>query len=143
MQQDLKDTSGVKQAAEEKSVRPSMRRSGPPGRPLAVLLLTLYLLIALAPLALAYLQGIPRRSFGDELSSALAMVAFAIVPMPGPFLESGYELYDPIAVVGLFNPKVGFSPLDIVDFASDTPKRYDAPLPGSPLEDFNDLGIQC
>lgn len=71
------------------------------------------------------------------------MVAFAIVPTDGPFLCSACELWEPTAVVGLFNPKVGFlisSPLEIVeDLASDMPNRDEAPLPASSLEDFIDL----
>ncbi|MCB1811792.1 MAG: hypothetical protein KDK04_08765 [Candidatus Competibacteraceae bacterium] len=44
-----------------------------------LLLLLLYLIIALLPLLLAYLQGLPPRPFADELSSALAMVGFAML----------------------------------------------------------------
>ena len=42
-------------------------------------LLVAYLLIALLPLALAYAQGLPARPFRDELSSALAMIGFAML----------------------------------------------------------------
>lgn len=44
-----------------------------------IFLLPLYLLIAVAPLILARLQDLPRRPLLDELSTGLAMVAFAIV----------------------------------------------------------------
>ncbi|NIA68401.1 ferredoxin reductase family protein [Pelagibius litoralis] len=50
-------------------------------------LLTGYISVALAPLALAYAQGIEPRGFRDELSSALAMVAFAMLLME--FVLSG------------------------------------------------------
>ena len=40
-------------------------------------LLILYIAVALAPVILAWLLGYPPRTFWDELSSALAMVAFA------------------------------------------------------------------
>jgi predicted ferric reductase len=56
------------------------------GIPLIPLLLV-YLAIALAPLALSAVLGIPRRSFGDELASAAAMVAFAMLLME--FVLSG------------------------------------------------------
>jgi predicted ferric reductase len=42
-----------------------------------VLLLLIYLALALAPLGLARLAGLPPRPFWDDLSSGLAMVAFA------------------------------------------------------------------
>ena len=45
----------------------------------AVGLLAAYLLIVLLPLLLARLQGLPPRPFAAELSSALAMVAFAML----------------------------------------------------------------
>lgn len=44
-------------------------------------------MIVLTPLALAYIQDLPRRSFSDELSSALAMAAFAMLLME--FVLSG------------------------------------------------------
>lgn len=55
---------------------------------------------------------------------------------------SGYELCDPTAVVGLFNPKLGFlissfvstDYFEIVDLASDTPKRDVFALPASSFE---------
>lgn len=72
------DPAGVKHAAEEKSPLPSGRRLRLASSPPAVLL-AVYVLIALAPLALAYMQDLPRRSFIDELSSALAMVGFAML----------------------------------------------------------------
>jgi hypothetical protein len=62
-----------------------------------VVLLAVYLLIALAPLALAYMQGLPRRSFSDELSSALAMVAFAMLLME--FVLSGRSALRSLVVV--------------------------------------------
>ena len=71
---------GVKHTSEVRGLPPSTRRLRLPSSPPAVLV-AVYLLIALAPLALAYLQGLPRRSFSDELSSALAMVAFAMLLM--------------------------------------------------------------
>ena len=77
---------GVKQTSEKKALPPSTRRLRLPGSPPAVLL-AIYLLIAFAPLALAYMQDLPRRSFSDELSSALAMVAFAMLLME--FVLSG------------------------------------------------------
>ena len=76
----------VKQTSEESAASPSARRPRLPSIPPAVLL-TIYVLIALAPLVLAYMQGIPRRNFRDELSSALAMVAFAMLLME--FVLSG------------------------------------------------------
>jgi predicted ferric reductase len=42
-------------------------------------LLALYVLIALAPLSLAYLAGTPARNFWRELASGLAMVGFAML----------------------------------------------------------------
>ena len=51
------------------------------------LLLTGYVAIALAPLGLAYAEGLPPRGFLDELSSALALVAFAMLLME--FVLSG------------------------------------------------------
>jgi predicted ferric reductase len=50
-------------------------------------LLTGYVAIALAPLALAYAEGLRPRGFRDELSSSLAMVAFAMLLMQ--FVLSG------------------------------------------------------
>lgn len=44
-----------------------------------LLLLPLYLIIAVAPLVLGHLQGLPPRPMRDEISSGLAMVAFAIL----------------------------------------------------------------
>jgi predicted ferric reductase len=44
-----------------------------------VLLLAVYLAVTLAPLVLSYLQGLPPRPLWDELSSGLAMAAFAIL----------------------------------------------------------------
>ena len=43
------------------------------------LLLILYLGVIFAPFGLAHLQGLPRRPIQDELSSGLALVAFAII----------------------------------------------------------------
>lgn len=43
------------------------------------LLLPLYLLLALAPLALAAAQGRPPRPFWDEIASGLAIVSFAVL----------------------------------------------------------------
>lgn len=51
------------------------------------LLLGLYVAIALAPVALAALQDLPRRPWNQELSSGLAMVAFALLLME--FLLAG------------------------------------------------------
>jgi len=76
----------VKQTSEERVPPPSTRRLRLPSSAPAVLL-TAYLLIVLAPLALAYIQGLPRRNFSDELSSALALVAFAMLLME--FVLSG------------------------------------------------------
>lgn len=42
-------------------------------------LLVAYVLIALLPVALAFAQGLPPRPFRDELSSALAMIGFAML----------------------------------------------------------------
>lgn len=42
-------------------------------------LLIAYIVVAVAPLAISYAEGLPPRSFQDELSSALAMVAFAML----------------------------------------------------------------
>ena len=50
-------------------------------------LLTGYVAIALAPLALAYAEGLRPRGFRDEFSSALAMVAFTMLLMQ--FVLSG------------------------------------------------------
>jgi len=77
---------GVKPRSEKWAVPPSARRLRWLSSPAAILLFA-YLLIVLAPLALAYLQGLPPRSFSDELSSALVMVAFAMLLME--FLLSG------------------------------------------------------
>lgn len=76
----------LKPIPENEASRPSTPRLRLPTSPAAALLIA-YLLIVLAPLALAYIQGLPRRSFWDELSSALAMVAFAMLLME--FLLSG------------------------------------------------------
>lgn len=46
-----------------------------------------YVVVALAPLALAYAEGLPPRGFLDELSSALAMVAFSMLLLE--FMLSG------------------------------------------------------
>lgn len=51
------------------------------------LLIAGYILLTLAPLALAWAQGKPPRPFMDELSSGLALAAFAILLME--FLLSG------------------------------------------------------
>ena len=71
---------GVKQTTEKKGLPPLRSRPSLAGSSPAILL-TFYLLIALAPLALAHMQDLPRRSFSDELSSALAMVGFAMLLM--------------------------------------------------------------
>ncbi len=52
-----------------------------------LLLLGLYFALALAPVALAAARGLPPRPFLDELSSALAMIAFAVLLME--FVLSG------------------------------------------------------
>ncbi|MDJ0950552.1 MAG: ferredoxin reductase family protein [Alphaproteobacteria bacterium] len=52
-----------------------------------VALLAAYVIVALAPLGLAYAEGLPPRGFWDELSSALAIVAFAMLLME--FVLSG------------------------------------------------------
>ena len=44
-----------------------------------VVLLCLYVLVALLPLGLAALQGLPPRPFQDELASAIAMVGFSML----------------------------------------------------------------
>ncbi|MCG8692371.1 MAG: ferredoxin reductase family protein [Minwuiales bacterium] len=62
---------------------PAPRRRG--GHP--VLLAALYLFVALLPLLLAFLQGLPPRGFADELSSALALAAFSMLLME--FVLSG------------------------------------------------------
>ena len=77
---------GAKQTSKEDAARPSARGLRRPSFPSAILL-AVYVLMALAPLALAYMQGFPRRNFSDELSSALAMVAFAMLLME--FVLSG------------------------------------------------------
>lgn len=64
---------GMKQVPEKNGQSRSRSRLRLPNSPPAVLL-AVYLLIALAPLALAYMQDLPPRSFSDEMSSALAMV---------------------------------------------------------------------
>lgn len=53
----------------------------------AIALLALYLLVLLAPLALAWAQGLPARHWRDELSTALALLAFSGVLVA--FLLSG------------------------------------------------------
>ena len=53
----------------------------------SVVLLAGYLVIVFLPLGLAYSQAAPRESLSDEVSSALAMVAFAMLLME--FLLSG------------------------------------------------------
>ncbi len=55
--------------------------------PPAVALLALYLIVLLAPLAMAWAQGLPPRHWRDELSSGLALVAFSGVIVE--FLLSG------------------------------------------------------
>ncbi|GAB4228181.1 MAG: ferredoxin reductase family protein [Methyloligellaceae bacterium] len=44
-----------------------------------LILLGTYIAIAAAPLFLSWIQGLPPRSFGDEIASGLAMTAFAII----------------------------------------------------------------
>jgi len=66
---------------------PAPRRSLIRRNAVPVALLTIYLSIVLMPLVLAYLQDLPRRHFSDELSSALAMLAFAMLLME--FVISG------------------------------------------------------
>ncbi len=51
------------------------------------ILIVAYIVVALMPLAIAYAQGFPARPFIDEFSSALAMVAFAMLLVE--FLLSG------------------------------------------------------
>lgn len=53
----------------------------------APVLLVLYLVIALAPLGIAHFRGGPSRPFLDDFSSALALVAFAMMLME--FVASG------------------------------------------------------
>jgi len=53
----------------------------------ALFLCVSYIVLALAPVALAWLQGLPPRPFMDELSSAVALMAFAILLME--FVLSG------------------------------------------------------
>ena len=53
----------------------------------SVIFMAAYLAIVLLPLGLAYAQNAPRRSLTDEVSSALAIVAFAMLLME--FLLSG------------------------------------------------------
>ncbi len=53
----------------------------------APVLLVLYLAVALAPLGIAYVRGGPSRPFLDDFSSALALVAFAMMLME--FVASG------------------------------------------------------
>jgi predicted ferric reductase len=43
------------------------------------ILLSVYLAIAIGPLALSWLQRLPSRPFWDEVASGLAMTAFAIL----------------------------------------------------------------
>ncbi len=45
----------------------------------ALLLVALYLAVLVAPLALAWLAGMPRRPLLDELSSGMALLAFAVL----------------------------------------------------------------
>lgn len=52
-----------------------------------LLLLAGYIVVALAPLGLAYAEGMQPRGFRDELSSALAMIGFAMLLME--FVLSG------------------------------------------------------
>ncbi len=77
---------GMKQTSEETAPPPSTHRLRLPSSAPAVLLIV-YLSVVLTPLALAYLQDLPRRNFSDELSSALAMVALAMLLME--FVLSG------------------------------------------------------
>jgi predicted ferric reductase len=64
---------------------PKEGRTRTPARKVALrkeipaVLLIVYLIIVLMPLALSYLQDLPRRGFSDEFSSALAMLAFAML----------------------------------------------------------------
>jgi hypothetical protein len=44
-----------------------------------LILLPIYFVFAVAPLIFGFLQRLPPRPFWDELSSGLAMVAFAIL----------------------------------------------------------------
>ncbi|MDX1710415.1 MAG: ferredoxin reductase family protein [Rhodovibrionaceae bacterium] len=53
----------------------------------ALFLAAIYIAVALAPVALAWAQGLPPRPFLDELSSAVALVAFAVLLME--FVLSG------------------------------------------------------
>jgi len=76
----------MEQTPEKWALPPSKRRLGLRGMS-PVLLLTLYMAIALTPLALAYLQDLPPRNFSDEFSSAVALVAFAMLLME--FVLSG------------------------------------------------------
>lgn len=63
-----------------------MAQAVPRGIP-APLLLVVYLAVALAPLAIAYTRGGPSRPFLDDFSSAIALVAFAMLLME--FVLSG------------------------------------------------------
>jgi predicted ferric reductase len=53
----------------------------------ALFLCAVYIVVALTPLGLAWAQGLPPRPFLDELSSAVALVAFAVLLME--FMLSG------------------------------------------------------
>ena len=86
MQKAPTDPVGVTAGCRRQSPAAATARPKLPGM-LPAVLLAVYLLIALAPLALSYLQDLPPRSFTDELSSALAMIAFAMLLME--FVLSG------------------------------------------------------
>ena len=43
------------------------------------ILLLIYLAVAVTPLALGHLQGLPPRPFWDEVASGIAMTAFAVL----------------------------------------------------------------
>lgn len=61
-------------------------------------LLALYCAIVLLPLLLATMQGLPRRPFLDELSSALAMVAFAMLLVEFTLSGRIKQVSDPIGI---------------------------------------------
>lgn len=62
------------------------RRGSTVGIPVIVLL-AVYMTVVLLPLALAYIEEMPPRSVRDELSSGLAMIAFAMLMLE--FVISG------------------------------------------------------